>query len=121
MGQSNNIIDEDALGRLAKLGGDQFAADMINMFFEYADGKLKAATEAADNGDIDSVEKAIHPLKTSAGHIGAIEMRDLSQEIEKLARTDDTGAIPDLVVSLVEAYSRAKPLLEGRREQLQHE
>ena len=112
-------MDEEALIRLAKLGGEQFAADMINMFFEYADGKLKAATQAAKIGNIDAVEKAIHPLKTSAGHVGALNMRDLSQRIEQLAREKDTTEIPELVVALVEAYSHAKPLLEAHLQRFQ--
>ena len=106
------VIDESALDHLKELGGENFVGDMVKMFFDYSDEKLAAAREALAVKDIDLVEKAIHPLKTSAGHVGAARMKKISQEIEKRARESDCDLIPDLLVRLEAAYAEVKPLLE---------
>lgn len=108
------VIDESALDRLKELGGEKFVGDMIKMFFDYSDEKLAAAREALAGEDFDKVEKAIHPLKTSAGHVGAVRMEEIAQEIERLARGAECDSIPDLLARLESAYAEAKPLLEPR-------
>ena len=116
--ESTPLFDEEATGRLTSLGGAKFAMDMIDMFFEYADSKLEEGRTALEAGDIAGVEKAIHPLKTSSGHVGAARMRDISQEIERLAPTESTEAIGRLVADLSEAYLETKPLLEAHRRRI---
>lgn len=106
------VVDESALDQLKELGGESFVSDMVKMFFDYSDEKLAAAREALAANDFDRVEKAIHPLKTSAGHVGAEQMKEIAQEIERLAREDDCETVPDLLGQLEKAYSVAKPLLE---------
>lgn len=108
------VIDESALDQLKELGGESFVADMIRMFFDYSDEKLATAREALAEKDFDKVEKAIHPLKTSAGHVGAEQMKAIAQEIERLARENDCDTVPDLLGQLEEAYAVARPLLEPR-------
>ncbi|MBL6763597.1 MAG: Hpt domain-containing protein [Verrucomicrobiae bacterium] len=104
-------LDESALARLRELGGDEFANDMVRMFHQYAEAQLGFARAALDAGDIDAVEKAIHPLKTSAAHVGALAMKGLCQEIENCGREGDGAPIPGLLGRLEAAYSEVKPLL----------
>ena len=104
-------LDESALTRLRELGGDDFAADMVRMFHQYAEAQLDQARKALGADDIPGVEKAIHPLKTSAGHVGAMAMKELCQEIEKHGRAGDGAPLPELLDRLDQAYAEVKPLL----------
>jgi len=104
-------LDESALARLRELGGEDFAADMVRMFHQYAEAQLAQARTALTANDIPGVEKAIHPLKTSAGHVGATAMKELCQEIEKHGRAGEGEPLPALLDRLEAAYAAVKPLL----------
>jgi len=104
----------EALDQLKALGGDRFVHEMVGMFYGYAEEKLAAARAALESGDLDGVEKAIHPLKTSAGHVGATAMKQISQQIEQFARDGDSTPIPGLLNALEQAYTEVKPALETR-------
>ena len=117
-----NKIDESALdvaaiAKLRQLGGEKFAGDMIALFFEYAPQRLAAALAAAQAGDLAALQKAVHPLKSSAGQIGARRVQDLAAQIEKLATEKQTERIGLLLRQLEEAISQVKPLLEAQRHQ----
>ena len=108
------ILNDESLKKLQQLGENKFVHEMVSMFFGYADDKLSVAREALDAGDIDAVEKAIHPLKTSAGHVGALAMKEIAQEIEKLARDGEKDPVPGLLAALEQAYAEVKPVLEAK-------
>jgi HPt (histidine-containing phosphotransfer) domain-containing protein len=105
------VFDEAALTRLRELGGEDFAADMVRMFHQYAEAQLGQARTALAAGDIPGVERAIHPLKTSAGHVGATAMKGLCQEIERHGRAGEGGPLPELLDRLDAAYSQVKAFL----------
>ncbi len=107
-------FEEAALEQLQQLGGDSFVHEMVRMFYGYSDEKLAAARAALAAGDLDGVEKAIHPLKTSAGHVGAADMKRLSQQIEQFSRAGDGAPIPDLLSALEQAYTDVKPRLDAK-------
>ncbi len=68
------VLDDAALGKFQELGGDDFGREMVEMFFGYAVEKLGIAKQAMTDGKLTEVEPAIHPLKTSAGHVDAEAM-----------------------------------------------
>ncbi|MGB0583232.1 MAG: Hpt domain-containing protein [Limisphaerales bacterium] len=108
------ILDNESLERLQQLGENKFVHEMVSMFYGYAYEKLAAARAALAARDIDAVEKAIHPLKTSAGHVGALVMKQVAQQIEKSARDGEKEPIPGLLSALEQAYTDVKPLLEAK-------
>lgn len=108
-------LNPAAIAKLRKLGGDKFVGDMIDLFFQYAPQRLAAARAGALAGDLQAVEKAVHPLKSSAGQIGARWVQDLAAQIEKLAVDKQADAIQPLLPQLEEAITRVKPLLEAER------
>lgn len=109
-------LDESALAHLRELGGDKFAQDMVVMFHQYADAQLNAARAALSDGTPADVEKAIHPLKTSSGHVGALVMKELCQQIEEHGRAGEAEPLPDLLQRLETAYAEVKPLLSTSKD-----
>ena len=108
-------LDEQALAKLLKIGGPKFAGKMVDLFLDYAPTKLAEALAAEAKGDYPGVEDAVHPLKTSASHVGAVAVRALAVEIEQQARAGERARIPELLAALELAMSEVKPRLLEKR------
>lgn len=110
-------FDEVAIAKLRKLGGVRLAGDMINLFLDYAPTKLAEGRAAAAVGDLCALGDAMHPLKTSASHVGARAVQALAQEIEQRARAQDPQAA-DPMARLEAAFTQVKDALREHREAL---
>ena len=111
-------LDEVTLEKLRALGGEKFVAEMIEIFFQYVPAKLAEARAAEQAGDLNALQHAVHPLKSSAGNLGAAAMKDLAVRIEQLAMEKNNGPIPGLMRELETAYARACAGLEAHRKTL---
>jgi HPt (histidine-containing phosphotransfer) domain-containing protein len=110
----NDLIDSNSLDRLFRLGGKTLVDQMFELFQQAASEKVTAVLEGMKAADLDTVERAAHSLKSSAGNLGAIQMLHLCTQIEHLARECKTDELPDLVDQL-------EPLYHASCEQLKHE
>lgn len=108
-------LDEEALAKLLRVGGPKFAGNMVDLFLDFAPTKLAAAQAAERKGDWQGVEDAMHPLRTCAGHVGALAVRTLAVEIEDLAHVGDGAAISERLTALERALAEVKPRLEAKR------
>lgn len=110
------VLDPAALDKLLQLGGADFVREMVKMFFGYADERLTIARSALTDGRMAEIEPAVHPLKTSAGHVGAHAMSYFCQEIERNGRDEIWDTMPELLSAAEKSYAEVKPLLEARLE-----
>lgn len=111
-------FDPSALERLQRLGGNEFACKMLDLFFDYAARKIVEARAAHTAGNLEAVENAVHPLKSSAGNVGAAHLRALATEAEDLARQGKAEAVTACLVELEAAFAAVKPFLEQKRQAL---
>ena len=111
-------LDSAAIERLLRLGDAAFACKMIDLFLEYAAKKIAEARAALATGNLEGVEKAVHPLKSSAGNVGACRVQELALRIEELARQPQAGLIASSLNELEQAFAAVKPELEERRRNL---
>ena len=109
-------LDEAALAKLLKLGGPKFAGNMVDLFLSYGPSKLAEALAAEAAGDCGGIHDAMHPLKTSASHIGALAVRALAVEIEGLATAGERERLPELLTALQAAMSEVTPRLREWRD-----
>ena len=93
-------------------------AEMIEIFFQYVPTKLAEARAAEDSGDLGALQHAVHPLKSSAGNLGAAVMKELAARIEQLAMDHDGAPISGLMRELEAAYTQACAALESHRKTL---
>lgn len=110
-----DYFDEAALEKLRQLGGDDFVRRMIDLFIDYAPKRLAAARAGEQAGDLVAIAKGVHPLKSSAGQIGARRVQELAAQIETLAMAQEAAALPPLVEQLEAALAQIKPRLEQKR------
>jgi HPt (histidine-containing phosphotransfer) domain-containing protein len=117
MSESPNL-DPAALERLHRLGGTTFVSKMIDIFAEYAGGKVREARAAHASGQLEQLADAVHPLKSSAGNVGAIRVQELATRLEALARQASSAPPAGLLEELEQAFAAAKAELEERQQQL---
>src|SRR5215831_17432468 len=108
-------LDPAALERLQRLGGGAFVAKMIELFVDYAGGKVAAARVAQAAGNLAGVQEAVHPIKSSAGNVGARRVQELALQLEQLAREGVGGPLPGLLVELENAFAATKAELERKK------
>lgn len=111
-------FDPAAIERLQRLGGTDFALKMVDLFLDYAARKISEARAALSAGNLEAVESAVHPLKSSAGNVGAARLRALATQAEDLARERQVEAVTTCLAELEAAFAAVKPVLEQKRQAL---
>lgn len=112
------VMASGTLEQLRKLGGDSFAAEMIGVFLEYVAKKIAQGQQAYAAGDLAGVENALHPIKSSAGNVGARQIQELAARIEDLARKRQGEPLGVLLAEIDNAFQAAKPQFERIRQTL---
>lgn len=120
--ESMEYLDPGVITRLEKLGAG-FPRKLIALFLEHTPRRLDTAMAGGRAGDWKAVEDAAHSLKSSAGNLGAVRLRELADRVEAAAsaaagRTQGAGDadLAALLAELEEAYARTKDLLIAIRE-----
>lgn len=114
----DSAIDLKTLERLRTLGGKDLLEKMVVLFTSHAESAIHAVAAGIASGDLESVRRAAHSLKSSAGSIGASRVRVLADHIESLAEQKNTEIHP-ILVDLENAYRRAKGRLTEELKKLQ--
>lgn len=114
-----SALDPTAIERLRKLGGDKFAADMIDLFLNYGGKKVAEARAARQAGNLAGVAGAAHALKSSAGNAGAVRVQKLAAQAEQSAKGGLGDAAAADVAALETAFAEIRPRLEAERARLQ--
>lgn len=109
-------LEESAVERLRRLGGAQFAGEMIDLFLNYAQNQLSEARRASLAGDCAGVAKAVHPLKSSAGNVGATRIQELAGRLEETAGRQQASEMVPLLGELEAAFAEVKPRLVAERQ-----
>jgi len=111
-------LDAATLEKLMRIGGKEFVARMVDLFLGYTPGLLAKARAALQAGDSVALRAAVHPLKSSAGNVGACAVRDLAARLEQCALDQDRDAIVPLLSELETVYAHAAACLRDYRTSL---
>jgi two-component system sensor histidine kinase RpfC len=117
-GSEDYRLDPAALKRLRDLGGTSFVREMIGLFLDYAPTKLAEARVAHQAGNLAALAKAVHPLRSSAGNLGAGALQTLASRIEQLAAAGQPDPLPELLGRLETAFAGARTQLLHARDTL---
>lgn len=99
---NSEAIDETAIDRLRKAGGEALLIGLKNLYLKNTPDKMKAIKDAMQSGDLETLEKTAHVLISSAGHLGGMGVSNLSQQVELAARAGNKDAALSLVPELIE-------------------
>lgn len=107
-------FDDAALERLEGLGGASLVCRMGELFVSLGTERVAAARAGVTYGDLDTIERAAHSLKSSAGNVGAVELQARAEAVERAAaegRREDAAAGVD---ALEAAFAEARRHIEDR-------
>jgi HPt (histidine-containing phosphotransfer) domain-containing protein len=107
-------LDPAALERLRRLGGDAFTLKMTSLFLSYGAQKIGEARRALDAANLADLANAVHPIKSSAGNIGAVQVQHFAAQLEQLALDSQAETLPSLMANLEQAFASVKLELENK-------
>ncbi len=112
-----DCLDEQALPRLYRLGGEKLVLGMIEAFVGTAPERVREARVAAAAGDLAPLGRVMHSLKSTAANFGSLRVPPLAARLEQAAAGGDAAAVSaeleEMTASLDELVARLE--LERQR------
>src|SRR5258708_18582914 len=105
-------LNPAAIERLCRLGGEKFASEMIGLFLSYGATKIAEARQVQQAGNLVALADAAHPIKSSAGNVGAVRVQELAALVEQTAREQQSDLANARLGELEGAFAEAKSQLE---------
>jgi HPt (histidine-containing phosphotransfer) domain-containing protein len=112
-----NLIDKEAWERMKSMTGPAFLVELIDVFLKDSPELIKEMRGGLAAGDIESVRRAAHSLKSNSASFGADLLAALSRDLEMIARSGTLEGAESKLSEVEAAYARLLPLLE----ELKHE
>ena len=108
----------DGIRELEGAGNQGFFERIVTLYLSGAPGLAEEVLTGAEKGDMDSLLRAAHSLKSSSANVGATGLSDLCRKIEGKARAGEPVAAGDPLLSKFEGEFRSvqealKAILEG--------
>jgi len=97
----------DGIRELEGAGNRGFFERVVKLYLSGAPGLVEGVLAGAEKGDMDSLLRAVHTLKSSSANVGAIGLSDLCRKIEGKARAGEPIAAGDPLLSKFEGESRS--------------
>ena len=104
-------LDKTALDRLERLGGSELITRVIDQFLEKMPQRMEAACDRGKAGDLKALTSAISSIKAAAGNVGATDVRDMADRIERLAVQGAKDLIFPLLCHLDDMLGQARTWL----------
>ncbi len=112
-------IDRVALDALREdLGGAEALLRIVRLFLEQLDPQAEQIEHGARAGELETLARNAHRMKSSAATLGASEMAELLAELELSAADGDGAAVATLLPQFTAAVVLAREALEGVRDEL---
>ncbi|HEY0581540.1 MAG TPA: response regulator [Chloroflexota bacterium] len=114
------VVDRVRLAELREMQGARTDIDIVGRLFatykRETQRRLDLLRAAVLSGDAKELERLGHAQKGSSGTLGALEMQDLSEQIEHLGQSGSVDDAEALVARLADAFNRleraiAEPLV----------
>jgi PAS domain S-box-containing protein len=102
------VVDKEILDSLLEaVGGEQsFVDDMLTEFISEAKEQINAAIDAHKTGNCKGVQSELHTLKGNSGTLGAAEVHNLCEIIEKKAKVCEFSFFETEIEELKSALGR---------------
>ena len=109
-----SIIDPDAIENLRALSPDDddvFLKEILAIFLADIPARIGDLKTHRLDGNTAAFIRAAHSIKGSSSNVGAIEVREIAQQIEHHTREHGIPVSDAQVVAIEAAFSRAKTVL----------
>ncbi len=114
---SEATLDQRVVDSLKELGGDdepELFGEIVAIFLGQTPGRLEELERAARDGDMRTIERIAHGLKSSCGNLGARRLAALCDGLERAGRGQDVDAARTLVRRSAEEYRAVSAALRSQ-------
>jgi two-component system cell cycle response regulator DivK len=94
-----------ALARLIQLGGQQFASDLAAIYLDDMPLRIATAQTALHAGNVATLAKAAHSMKSSSAQLGATDLAALCESLEDAAERGDIATSRTHFTAIEAAYA----------------
>lgn len=102
----------EGLQSLQEGGEEEVLRDLVEMFLEDGEDRLKKMRAAVREEDAQRLSQEADALKGSSGNMGATGMSRLSSELESVGESEDLVQAHALLDALEEEFGRVRPALQ---------
>jgi two-component system sensor histidine kinase/response regulator len=108
------LISRAVIQQLVEETSQELVPRLLEVYIEESRERVEQIVTAVESGDIGSVYRQSHALKSSSGSIGAIGLQQLAASIESLTAHDGSnGQLPEgLISQLTDLHSRSIEALQ---------
>lgn len=109
MNGNSDVLDPRIIQDLRELGGaddPELLNELVGLFLADAPARIRDIENGITSGDVKTVERAAHTLKSSSANIGAMSLSAICRQIEDAARTSKLGDVRPLLASVGPTYDR---------------
>lgn len=108
------IIDKQALDALYSIQPENepdFVSNILDIFLTSTEENIGILDSAHDTGDLDSLTRAAHTIKSSSANVGANALMAISKELENDCRSNNL-ALADCQIALIKVeFQKVKTYL----------
>jgi HPt (histidine-containing phosphotransfer) domain-containing protein len=109
------VIDPTVYAALKETTGAEFAAELVDTFFEEASGMLADLRAARAENHADRFRRAAHSLKSNSSTFGAVRLATLARDLELKGLDADPARDTAALAALEAEYTRAAAALKDLR------
>jgi len=114
---SDTPINFTKLEEMKSVMGDVFI-QLIPAYLEQSDEMISEMLDLLTNGDLETLERHAHSMKSSSLNIGAVPLSEIARELEDTCRSKgDTDVIKGMISPITAEYMTVKTALENYLQQ----
>jgi hypothetical protein len=114
------VLDNKVLEKLEMDAGPSMRLKAMEEFLADLPHRLDDACDAGRTGDSQMLGNVLRSIRDAAGHVGAMELRDLATRIEKLCRYGARELLLPMLVQMQAVMNRAEAVIKRERNSLIH-
>jgi CheY-like chemotaxis protein len=108
-------LEPDAIKHLRDLGGDEFIAEVVDIFLTDAPVLIATLRSALERQDAEELRRAAHTLKSNGSTFGAVTFAELCRSVEQHAKEGRLDGVPQLLDRVEHEYRVLEEALASLR------
>jgi HPt (histidine-containing phosphotransfer) domain-containing protein len=109
---SETLINKETWESMKSMTGPTFLAELIDVFLKDSPELIKQMHAGLLTGDVESVRRAAHSLKSNSASFGANRLAGVARELEMIAKSGTLDGAESKLSAVESAYAQLLPLLE---------
>jgi len=108
----SSVIDLTILDQLKDMLGDDFVL-ILESFRDEGSSIIQAIESAASSSDMNQMREAAHSMKSMSGNVGAMNLSELSDQLQIAAANSEAGQVHALWPEVKSQFEQALEELES--------